>query len=124
MVDKIKSDLELIGLPTDFGLELRGYSKTYEGRYNPVTKTMILYTKDTPEGKPVLYKDLLKVAIHECIHHVQLSDPCFIRYVGVMHNPDFWKLYYKYIDCANEAGLFDTYRLKIKRRGNSNLCLI
>lgn len=87
--NRILNDLESIGMPTDFILDLRGYSKIYEGRYDSGKKIMILYVKEL-DGSFLPYEDIIRVAIHECVHHIQWQhDPNFVRIKGVMHNKQF-----------------------------------
>ena len=50
MVDRIKKDFEKIGLPTDVDIQLKGYSRTYEGRYIPSHKKIVLYHLANEEG--------------------------------------------------------------------------
>ena len=119
VVERIKNDFNRIGLPTDLDIQLRGYSKTYEGRYNPSNKQIVLYHLANEKGFPVPYNYLLSTAIHECVHHVQWTDPNFIRVKGVMHDPEFWKLYNLYIERAYNNGLFLPYRNKLNLRGYS-----
>lgn len=87
--ERILSDLESIGMPTDFKLDLRGYSKIYEGRYDSGKQLMILYVKEE-DGELLPYSEIMRVAIHECVHHIQWQhDPNFVRIKGVMHNAQF-----------------------------------
>ena len=92
LANKILSDLESIGMPTDFTLDLRGYSKIYEGRYDSGKKLIILYVKEY-DGSFLPYEDIIRVAIHEGVHHIQWQhDPDFVRIKGVMHNNKFKQL--------------------------------
>lgn len=95
--------LQKIGITANFNLELKEYSKSLFGRYNPNTNTVILYVFDSPKCNQS-YKmwDLLKTFIHEVCHCEQWNDPKFIRHKGVMHNTDFWSRYNKYIELATE----------------------
>ena len=89
---RILEDLESIGMPTDFTLDLRGYSKIYEGRYDSAKKLMILYVREH-DGSFLPYEDIIRVAIHEGVHHIQWQhDPNFVRIKGVMHNKEFKRL--------------------------------
>ena len=101
----ILDDLTILGLPTDFILELKEYHKTYEGWYNPNTKKVVVFTNDD-YNKPLDYDTIIRVAIHEAIHHYQyVHDPSFKRYKGIMHNADFKrleKLYNKKYDLMKE----------------------
>lgn len=84
-------DLEKLGIPTDFDLCLKGYSKLYKGRYNPNNKKLTLFIFESLEGKKLLpYSQILRCAIHESTHHYQwYHEPSFKRIKGIMHNPDF-----------------------------------
>lgn len=88
---EIKNVLRDLGLPTDFTLDLRGYSKTYLGRYYPSEKRIVLYVLNE-EGNYEPYRLILGTAIHEAIHHFQYQDKAFKRVKGVMHNYQFKKL--------------------------------
>lgn len=85
---RLYNDIEQLGLPTDFDLELRGYSKCYHGLYDPNIKKVIVYPLDV--NKEYLpYEEILEVAVHEAIHHYQWSSKSFKRVKGVMHNTEF-----------------------------------
>lgn len=89
----LKSDLKVIGLPTDFTLEFRGYSKTYLGRYYVEKKKVVVYIHDV-YGNEIPYHEILDTVLHEAIHHYQHHyDPSFVRLSGVMHNLDFKRVY-------------------------------
>ena len=93
LIGYLKSDLKLIGLPTDFELDLRGYSKAYYGRYYIVEKKVVLYAKDE-NGNTLPYHELLDTVMHEAIHHYQYYyEEGFKRVKGVMHNPKFKAMY-------------------------------
>lgn len=94
---EIKNVLRDLGLPTDFTLELRGYSKTYLGRYFPSDKRIVLYVLNE-EGNYEPYKLILGTAIHEAIHHFQYMDKSFKRVKGVMHDCQFKKLENKLLE--------------------------
>lgn len=94
-------DLDSIGIPLDFTLDLRGYSKIYEGRYDSAKKLMILYVEEY-DGTLLPYKEIIRVAIHESIHHIQWQhDPNFKRIKGVMHNAQFKHLFKIYMERYN-----------------------
>ena len=42
----LKSDIKLLGLPTDFTLDLKGYSKKYYGRYYIQEKRIVVFIND------------------------------------------------------------------------------
>lgn len=94
----IKSDLKLLGIPTDFELEFRGYSKTYYGRYYIEEQKVVVYILDEV-GKQLPYHEILDTVLHEALHHFQHQhDSSFRRVKGVMHNPQFNKMYDTYIN--------------------------
>lgn len=91
------NDLTVIGCPTDFILDIRGYSKKYFALYDPNIPKVILYPyQDKLKTKLFSYGVILKHAVHEVCHHIQWSNPDFIRYKGVMHSPEFYKLFNEY----------------------------
>lgn len=84
--------LEKLGLPTDVTLDLRGYSKTYYGRYDIENQVITLYVLEE-DSTYLPYEKILQTAIHEAIHHFQhTKDKAFVRVHGVMHNQAFLKL--------------------------------
>ena len=84
--------LEKLGLPTDVTLDLRGYSKTYYGRYDIENQVITLYVLEE-DNTYLPYEKILQTAIHEAIHHFQhTKDKAFVRVHGVMHNQAFLKL--------------------------------
>ena len=97
---QLKEDISRIGLTEEFNLSLRPYSKTYFGRYDPNTSTVIIYVQKNTEGDLYPYVDLLLTTVHEVIHCVQWHDPNFKRVKGVMHNTEFKKLYARYSNRA------------------------
>lgn len=99
--------IEKLGLPVDFVLELRGYSKTYNGRYIPRDKKVVLYAlKKNNELRD--RNTLLKILIHEAIHHYQwYHDPEFKRVKGVMHNEEFKRMERELIQKAKELNLLE-----------------
>ena len=96
----LRNDLSKIGLVVDFNLSLKPYSKSYFGRYDVYTSTIILYVQKTPEGEMYSYEDLLLTTIHEAIHCKQWHDPKYKRIKGVMHDLEFKRLYALYSNKA------------------------
>lgn len=93
LVEHLKSDIKLLGLPTDFGIVLKDISESYFGRYIVKDKTIILYLTTDKGTRTYTYSELLKTTLHEAIHHYQHHhDNSFIRYRGVMHNSVFREL--------------------------------
>lgn len=87
------SDLEQLGLPIDFKLDIRGYSKTYNGRYDPNKDLILLYALES-DGSFRPYEELLEIVVHEAVHHYQWKhQEDFVRLKGVMHNTEFWSKY-------------------------------
>lgn len=98
---RLKDDLCKIGLDvSDCTFVIRGYSKSYFGRYNPNNDNLILYVWKYPNGVMYSYLEILLTAIHESTHRKQWKDPKFKRRKGIMHDPEFYELYNKYVDKA------------------------
>ncbi len=90
--EQLQNDIKKLGLPTDYKLELRGYSIVYDGRYDPNKKLVIIYTRYS-DNTVLKYSFLFDTLLHEVIHHYQwCHDPTFVRHKGVMHNPQFYAL--------------------------------
>lgn len=110
---KLLSDLSQIKLPiSEVDLSLRPFSKTYYGRYFPVyddkeiKPKIYIYPYENNRGEFMHYDLILETAIHEFCHHIQYASGSFVRMKGVMHNPQFWKLYNLYRDRAEKDKLF------------------
>lgn len=104
---KLLSDLSQINLPVDeINLFIRPFSKTFYGRYFPVyddneiKPKIYIYPYENKRGDLMHYDSILETAIHEFCHHIQYTSGSFVRNKGVMHNPQFWKLYNLYRDRA------------------------
>ena len=96
---QIKEDIERVGLPTDFKLELRGYSVRLDGTYNPEIKRVVIYAREE-NGMLRDYDEIIEIAIHEAVHHYQWNyEEGFVRRKGVMHNAKFHK---KYNECISK----------------------
>ena len=105
--------LNELGIDDDFKLELKNYSKSLFGRYNPNNNTIVLYVYDSPEQiQSYTVWDLLKTLIHEVCHYEQWNDPKFVRHKGVMHNTDFWGRYNAYIAIAD--GLLNKQKKEVR----------
>lgn len=102
---KLLKDFERLDLPNDFSLELRGYSKTYNGRYYIKDKKIVVYTIDE-YGSQINYDIIFGTLIHESVHHYQWQhENNFVRIKGVMHNSKFWKVYRHTIERALYLGI-------------------
>lgn len=89
----LKSDIRMLGLPTDFKLEFRGFSKKYYGRYKVNEQVIIVYILDEYDNQ-LPYHQILDTVLHEAIHHYQHHyEKGFVRLHGVMHNPQFKHMY-------------------------------
>lgn len=108
--ENLRNDISRIGLNVDFKLNIRGYSKTYFGRYDPNINTVILYVFVNKKGDLYPYLDILLTAIHEVIHCKQWSDPKFRRIKGVMHDVEFKQMYNEYSDRAKSLNLLKSLR--------------
>ena len=106
--ERIITDLTNLRIPIDeVNLLIRPYSKTYYGRYFPSAKEevkprLFIYPYKNTKGDLFSYEEILDTCIHEMVHHIQYTSPGFIRVKGVMHNPNFWKLYNRYSKRAKE----------------------
>lgn len=103
----LMSEIQLVGLPTDFTLELRGYSKSYYGRYYIKEKKVVVYCLDEND---VLYdySHILGTVLHEAVHHYQHHyEEGFVRMRGVMHNPKFYEIYEKAKRKLIDMGVMD-----------------
>lgn len=94
----LKRELKTIGLTEDFNLCIRGYSKSFYGRYDPNTNTIVIYVLKNQRGEMFSFDELMYTLIHEAIHCKQWHSPHFVRYKGVMHDSDFKFQYKKYTD--------------------------
>lgn len=103
---RLRKDLSNIGLDVEYNLSLRPYSKSYFGRYDVATNTIIIYVQKTPKGGMYSYEDLFLTHLHEALHCKQWSDPNYKRLKGVMHNLEFKKLYALYSNRAKALMLF------------------
>lgn len=105
ITDKLRRDITKLGLPIDYEIVLKDYSKSFWARYNPNTQQLILYLEE-PKGKRLDYETLFTQALHETIHHYQwYHDPNFHRYKGTMHNDQFKFLYNYYLRKARKGGI-------------------
>lgn len=94
---RLKHDLRNIGIKEDFELELKPYSKTFYGRYDPNRNTVTLYVyEDSSCTRFIPYKELFLTLVHEAVHCIQWHDKSFVRVKGVMHNEEFHRLYNYY----------------------------
>lgn len=93
LTHRLQQDIRAIGITVDFDLELKPYSKTYFGRYDPNINKITLYVyEDKKCTKEVPYKELLLTAVHEAVHCIQWSNKSFVRRKGVMHDAEFYRL--------------------------------
>lgn len=109
---KLLSDLSMINLPIcEVKLYIRPFSKTFYGRYFPVyddkkvSPKIYIYPYENEDGDLMEYDTILETAIHEFCHHVQYTSGSFVRSKGVMHDPQFWRLYNHYIERAKKYNL-------------------
>ena len=112
LYNRLLLDLSLLNLPVDeVDLELRPYSKTYYGNYFPAndqnTKPRLwIYPYADEQGHLMCYDKIVETGIHEMCHHIQYTDPNFVRLERVMHDPQFWRLYNHYIDKARALEIY------------------
>lgn len=91
--------MKLIGIPTDFILDIRKQSKSYWGRYDPNKKEVIVYSPHDTDSTVEWWEEAV---IHESIHHYQYYHTKYTRKRGVMHDPKF-------------KALFQTFKSKFER---------
>ena len=104
-------DLRKVGITVVFNLELRPYSKTYYGRYDPNVNKVTLYVyEDKACTKMTKYEELLMTLIHEAVHCIQWHDKSFVRRKGVMHDAEFHRLFNMYKDKAKSILLLREIR--------------
>lgn len=108
---RLVTDLSRLKLPVEeFEVVIRPYSKTLYGRYyyayNGRPAEVRVYPYRTKNMKVMFsYSTILYHAIHETCHHLQFTNPSWVRKKGVMHDPEFYKLLNRYVDKAEELGL-------------------
>ena len=108
---RLMKDMVAIGVPLNFTLELKPYSKTYFGRYDPNSAKVTVYIyEDKSCTKMFSYEDILLTSIHEAVHSIQWNDKSFVRRKGVMHNADFFRMYNMYADKAKSIMLIREVR--------------
>ena len=101
---RLLSDLSMIGLPmNEVDLFIRPYSKTFYGKYYPVydedcVKPRVFLYPYEQNGELMDYDTILAFGgIHEMCHHLEYTDPSWVRLKGVAHDVKFWKLYSYYV---------------------------
>lgn len=124
---RLLRDMNAIGIPTSFTLELKGFSKTYFGRYDPNSDKVTVYVFENKScTKRYEYQDILLTCIHEAVHAIQWHDKSFVRRRGVMHNADFYRLYNMYADKAKSILLLREVRndrvFQVSRNKASEVC--
>lgn len=109
--NRLTADLSSLGLPVgEVNLVIRPYSSTYYGNYFPKydkegKPRIYIYPFRDRGGRMYEYSFVVDTFIHEMCHHLQHTDPRWIRVEGVMHDPEFWRLYNKYIFRAKLTGV-------------------
>lgn len=120
------SDLEKLGICcSDFELELRPYSKNYYGRYYTNRELVVVYVyRDKEKTTPFDYSDIFSTVLHEVCHHLQWSNPEWVRLKGVMHDKAFWDMWTKYMkahrDSIKDPERREVYDKFIINRGRKN----
>lgn len=104
---KLLKDLKALHLDKksigDYELVLKKFSVSFYGRYVASSHKAVVYVYRDVECKHQReYSGLLSSVIHELTHHIQHTDPKYIRRKGVMHNKNFWFIYNSYIEKAKE----------------------
>lgn len=108
---RLIQDMTRVGITIDFDLELKSFSKTYYGRYDPNSNKVTVYIyEDKSCTRMYSYEDILMTTIHEAVHSLQWHDKSFVRRKGVMHDADFFRLYNMYSDKAKSILLLREVR--------------
>lgn len=108
---RLLKDMTSLGIPIDFTFELKPYSKTYYGRYDPNSDKVTVYIyEDKSCTKMMSYEEILLTSIHEAVHSIQWHDKSFVRRKGVMHNAEFFRLYSAYSEKAKSMLLLREVR--------------
>lgn len=87
-----------------YDLNFKHYSKVYYGRYvykrkdSFKPKVFVYLFKNPEKTEMYTYEDILSTTVHEVCHHIQYSNPDFVRKRGVMHDKQFWDLYNDYMN--------------------------
>ena len=108
---RLVTDLKDLKLPVEeFKLSIRPFSKTLYGRYYPSYQgnkaRVFIYPYITSNSKVMFsYSTILYHTLHEVCHHIQYSDPNFVRKKGIMHDSNFYKLLNHYVSKAESKGL-------------------
>lgn len=108
---RLSSDLQKLKLPVDeFDIVVRPYSKSFYGRYFPEYGGKVaevrVYPYQYKKFKVMFpYSTVLYHTIHEVCHHIQYTDPNYVRKKGVMHDPQFFSLLERYVNRAVDLGL-------------------
>lgn len=111
LYDRLIADLTKLKLPVEeFELVIRPYSKTLYGRYflsyEDKPAEVRIYPYRTKNMKVMFsYSTILYHTIHEVCHHIQFTNPSYVRKKGVMHDPEFHRLLNRYVDKADELNL-------------------
>lgn len=121
LMTQFLSDMSSIGLPVnEVDVVFRPYSKTFYGRYyhsidEAKRKSRIVLYPYEVSGDFMDYNLIFENGVHEFVHHIQYTDSSFVRRKGVMHNPQFWKLYNHYMKRAYRLGI-------VEKRGDKVEC--
>ena len=106
LLNKIISDLKLMGLNLRLPIILRPYSKTMWGYYDADKDWIVLYAySNKSRTRFVHYNILFRTILHEYVHVLQRKSSVWKRYNGVMHDAEFWKIYNYLTSLAVERGI-------------------
>lgn len=118
--DRLLCDLKTINIDIKgFELNLRPFSKSYYGRYTPKSKKIFLYVySNSGLTNMYSYSKLFETLLHEVVHHIQWTDPDYVRVKGVMHNEDFYRIYNKLLTAYKRKRVlkrvFDNSKVRCK----------
>lgn len=95
-----------MGIDFTSSLELKPYSKSQWGNYNPNNDTITVYIFEEKEcSNLIAYEELFKTLLHEYVHSVEWRNSNWKRLKGVMHDPLFYKIYNHLEKVAEKVGI-------------------
>lgn len=95
-----------MGIDFTSSLELKPYSKSQWGNYNPNNDTITVYIFEEKECSNLIeYEELFKTLLHEYVHSVEWRNSNWKRLKGVMHDPLFHRIYNHLEKVAEKVGI-------------------
>lgn len=105
--NRLIKDIKSLGIDVNFELVLKSFSKVYFGNYRPDVNRITLYVYQDEECTILYpYKEILITLLHEAVHCIQSHDPDWVRYKGVMHDSQFYRIFEFYKAKLNKTLFF------------------